>query len=207
MTPINLIPPPSPCCNIFAGPEDVHIRRLDNGLFDQQSVTLTASMHHPPAVEAAGPATNTIWGLPTLAWGILIGCSLLAVLSLATLFLCCWLFPRSRKFLSPTRCSSSARTQITSIGLPFCSSSAAQSTDVSEGEEMRTIKEMSLILIQKIMKHFVCLISRPFWLLVGPFCCCWLTTKLLTLSPPSNHQPTTCRKFGTSKGSWTRDYQ
>lgn len=89
----------------------MEIRRLSGELFHQQSVTLTARMW-PPAIEA-GP-TNTVWGLPTLVWGILIGCSILAVLALAALFLCCWLLPRSRKFLSPTRCTSlSARTTTT----------------------------------------------------------------------------------------------
>lgn len=80
-----------------------------------------------PAIKAE--PSNIIWGLPTVAWGILIGCSVLAVLSVATLFLCCWLIPRSRKFLSPTRCSST-RTQVTDRSGPRIS---VHSTD-SAGE-------------------------------------------------------------------------
>lgn len=98
-------------CSI-SGPEDVEIRRFSDGLFHQQSVTLTARMW--PPVEA-GPPSNTVWGLPTLAWGILIGCTVLAILTLATFFLCCWLLPRSRKFLSPTRRYTSTRTTVSSI--------------------------------------------------------------------------------------------
>ncbi|GAB0086918.1 G-box-binding factor-like [Sergentomyia squamirostris] len=84
---------------VYPGPEDVSIQRPSEGIY-QQSVTLTARMW--PPVEA-GPQ-RTVWGLPAIVWGVVIGCTIVGVLVLATLFFCCWLLPRSRKFLSPSRC-------------------------------------------------------------------------------------------------------
>ncbi|CAD7088565.1 unnamed protein product [Hermetia illucens] len=80
------------------GPEDVLIYNTSSGLY-HQSVTLTARMW--PPIEAGPP--STVWGLPAIVWGILIGCLVIVLLVLATLFFCCWLLPRKRKFLSPTR--------------------------------------------------------------------------------------------------------
>lgn len=97
------------CPPSFATDPQDALLNLPHGVIHQQSVTMVAQLF-PPAIEAS--PSNLVWGLPTLAWGILIGCSVLAVLSLATLFLCCWLLPRTRKILSPTRCSST-RTQAT----------------------------------------------------------------------------------------------
>ncbi|KAL1374094.1 hypothetical protein pipiens_018280, partial [Culex pipiens pipiens] len=59
------------------------------------SVTLTARMY---PIEAT--AAKSIWGLPTLIWGILIGTIVILIVILATLFFCCWLQPRTRKLLS-----------------------------------------------------------------------------------------------------------
>lgn len=101
-------------------PEDA--LNLPKGVTYQQSVTMVAQLF--PAIKAE--PSNIIWGLPTLVWGILIGCSVLAVLSLTTVFLCCWLIPRSRKFLSPTRCSST-RTQVTDRSGPRISIHSTES--------------------------------------------------------------------------------
>jgi len=58
----------------------------------------------PPPIEAVGPQYKTnIWGLPALIWGIIIVTIIIILLILATLFICCWLIPNRRKFLSPTR--------------------------------------------------------------------------------------------------------
>lgn len=83
---------------VLSGPEDVFIYNASHGLY-HQSVTLTARMW--PPIEAGPP--SSIWGLPAIVWGILIGCLVIALLILATLFFCCWLLPKKRKFLSPTR--------------------------------------------------------------------------------------------------------
>ncbi|XP_062534420.1 G-box-binding factor-like isoform X2 [Armigeres subalbatus] len=79
---------------VLPGPEDVLLFNSSNGLY-QQSVTLTARMY---PIEAT--AAKSIWGLPTLIWGILIGTIVILIVILATLFFCCWLQPRSRKLLS-----------------------------------------------------------------------------------------------------------
>lgn len=76
------------------GPEDVLLLNTTTGLY-QQSVTLTARMY---PIEAT--AAKSIWGLPTLIWGILIGTVVILLLILATLFFCCWLQPRTRKLLN-----------------------------------------------------------------------------------------------------------
>ncbi|KAL9696815.1 hypothetical protein quinque_000256 [Culex quinquefasciatus] len=79
---------------VLPGPEDVLLFNSTNGLY-QQSVTLTARMY---PIEAT--AAKSIWGLPTLIWGILIGTIVILIVILATLFFCCWLQPRTRKLLS-----------------------------------------------------------------------------------------------------------
>nr|XP_029730053.1 BMP-2-inducible protein kinase-like [Aedes albopictus]XP_029730057.1 BMP-2-inducible protein kinase-like [Aedes albopictus]XP_029730063.1 BMP-2-inducible protein kinase-like [Aedes albopictus]XP_029730067.1 BMP-2-inducible protein kinase-like [Aedes albopictus]XP_029730072.1 BMP-2-inducible protein kinase-like [Aedes albopictus]XP_029730078.1 BMP-2-inducible protein kinase-like [Aedes albopictus]XP_029730082.1 BMP-2-inducible protein kinase-like [Aedes albopictus]XP_029730084.1 BMP-2-indu len=79
---------------VLPGPEDVLLFNSSNGLY-QQSVTLTARMY---PIEAT--AAKSIWGLPTLIWGILIGTIVILIVILATLFFCCWLQPRTRKLLS-----------------------------------------------------------------------------------------------------------
>lgn len=78
----------------FPGPEDVLLLNTTTGLY-QQSVTLTARMY---PIEAT--AAKSIWGLPTLIWGILIGTVVILILILATLFFCCWVQPRTRKLLN-----------------------------------------------------------------------------------------------------------
>uniref|UniRef100_A0A1B0CMP8 Uncharacterized protein n=1 Tax=Lutzomyia longipalpis TaxID=7200 RepID=A0A1B0CMP8_LUTLO len=90
---------------VYPGPDDVSISRPSEGIY-QQSVTLTARMW--PPVEA-GPQ-RTVWGLPAVVWGVVIGCTVVGVLVVATLFFCCWLLPRSRKFLSPSRCGAAVTT-------------------------------------------------------------------------------------------------
>ena len=84
---------------LYLGPEDILIYNSSDGVY-QHSVTLTARMW--PPIEAT-PENSSIWGLPTIFWGILIGFVIIIVISLITIFLCCWLLPRKRKFLSPTR--------------------------------------------------------------------------------------------------------
>lgn len=84
--------------NIISGPEDIAVFP-PNGIY-QQSVTLIARMW--PPVEA-GPSTTRLWGIPAVFWGIFIGCAIVLILVLATLFFCCWLLPKRRKILSPTR--------------------------------------------------------------------------------------------------------
>ncbi|XP_021710957.1 probable basic-leucine zipper transcription factor P [Aedes aegypti] len=79
---------------VLPGPEDVLLFNSSNGLY-QQSVTLTARMYPIEATVA-----KSIWGLPTLIWGILIGTIVILIVILATLFFCCWLQPRTRKLLS-----------------------------------------------------------------------------------------------------------
>ncbi|XP_055700476.1 uncharacterized protein LOC129800235, partial [Phlebotomus papatasi] len=96
---------------VYPGPEDVTIRRPSEGIY-QQSVTLTARMW--PPVEA-GPQ-RTVWGLPAVVWGVVIGCTVVGVLVLATLFFCCWLLPRSRKFLSPSRCGAAVTSSSADAG-------------------------------------------------------------------------------------------
>lgn len=89
------------------GPEDVSINHTANGFY-QQSVTLTARMW--PPIEAGSP--KLFLGLPVVVWwGILTGCFIILLLTLASLFLCCWLLPRRRqKILSPTRVIGGATT-------------------------------------------------------------------------------------------------
>lgn len=77
------------------GPSNV--LNTSTGLY-QQSVTLTARMW--PPIEAGSP--KIIWGLPVVIWSIIIG-FIVIIFILASLFLCCWLLPRHRKILSPTR--------------------------------------------------------------------------------------------------------
>uniref|UniRef100_A0A8W7Q3J1 Uncharacterized protein n=1 Tax=Anopheles coluzzii TaxID=1518534 RepID=A0A8W7Q3J1_ANOCL len=79
---------------VLPGPEDVLLLNTTTGLY-QQSVTLTARMY---PIEAT--AAKSIWGLPTLIWGILIGTVVILILILATLFFCCWVQPRTRKLLN-----------------------------------------------------------------------------------------------------------
>uniref|UniRef100_A0A182PZX2 Uncharacterized protein n=1 Tax=Anopheles farauti TaxID=69004 RepID=A0A182PZX2_9DIPT len=81
---------------VLPGPEDVLLLNTTTGLY-QQSVTLTARMY---PIEAT--AAKSIWGLPTLIWGILIGTVVILLLILATLFFCCWVQPRTRKLLNST---------------------------------------------------------------------------------------------------------
>ncbi|XP_059608221.1 uncharacterized protein LOC132256057 [Phlebotomus argentipes] len=96
---------------VYPGPEDVSVRLPSQGIY-QQSVTLTARMW--PPVEA-GPQ-RTVWGLPAVVWGVVIGCTVVGVLVLATLFFCCWLLPRSRKFLSPSRCGAAVTSSSATSG-------------------------------------------------------------------------------------------
>ncbi|XP_053680795.1 G-box-binding factor-like [Anopheles nili] len=87
---------------VLPGPEDVLLLNTTTGLY-QQSVTLTARMY---PIEAT--AAKSIWGLPTLIWGILIGTVVILILILATLFFCCWLQPRTRKLLNSSYYTTSA---------------------------------------------------------------------------------------------------
>lgn len=80
---------------MILGPNNV--LNTSTGLY-QQSVTLTARMW--PPIEAGSP--KIIWGLPVVIWSIIIG-FVVIIFILASLFLCCWLLPRHRKILSPTR--------------------------------------------------------------------------------------------------------
>ncbi|KAG4071844.1 hypothetical protein HA402_006005 [Bradysia odoriphaga] len=80
---------------VLSGPNNV--LNTSTGLY-QQSVTLTARMW--PPIEAGSP--KIIWGLPVVIWSIIIGFIVVAFI-LASLLLCCWLLPRHRKILSPTR--------------------------------------------------------------------------------------------------------
>lgn len=91
----------------FSGPDDVLINHTANGLY-QQSVTLTARMW--PPIEAGPP--KTFLGLPAVIWwGVLFGCFIILLLTLASFFLCCWLLPRRReKILSPIGISSEGAT-------------------------------------------------------------------------------------------------
>lgn len=79
----------------FSGPNNV--LNTSTGLY-QQSVTLTARMW--PPIEAGSP--KIIWHLPVVIWSIIIG-FIVIIFILASLFLCCWLLPKHRKILSPTR--------------------------------------------------------------------------------------------------------
>lgn len=63
----------------------------------QQSVTLTARMYPIEAVID----DKSIWGIPAIIWGVIIGFGLILIIILATLFFCCWLQPRSRKTQTP----------------------------------------------------------------------------------------------------------
>ncbi|KAJ6645562.1 hypothetical protein Bhyg_00768, partial [Pseudolycoriella hygida] len=78
---------------VLSGPSNV--LNTSTGLY-QQSVTLTARMY--PPIEADSPKIIS----PVIIWSIIIGVVLI-VLILATLFFCCWLLPRHKKILSPTR--------------------------------------------------------------------------------------------------------
>ncbi len=80
---------------IISGPN--HVLNTSTGLY-QQSVTLTARMW--PPIEAGSP--KIIWGLPVVVWSIIIG-FVIIIFILASILLCCWLLPRHRKILSPTR--------------------------------------------------------------------------------------------------------
>ena len=79
---------------LLAGPEDILIVNKTNGIY-KQSVTLTARMY---PIEAN--VNSSIWGLPALIWGLLLGTIVILLLILATLFFCCWLQPKTRKLLN-----------------------------------------------------------------------------------------------------------
>ncbi|KFB42163.1 AGAP013535-PA-like protein [Anopheles sinensis] len=105
---------------VLPGPEDVLLLNTTTGLY-QQSVTLTARMY---PIEAT--AAKSIWGLPTLIWGILIGTVVILILILATLFFCCWLQPRTRKLLNSsyyTTAANNGNASQSSIVAKSCTSS------------------------------------------------------------------------------------
>ncbi|XP_035778913.1 probable serine/threonine-protein kinase DDB_G0280133 [Anopheles albimanus] len=106
---------------VLPGPEDVLLLNTTTGLY-QQSVTLTARMY---PIEAT--AAKSIWGLPTLIWGILIGTVVILLLILATLFFCCWLQPRTRKLLNSsyyTTTTNNGNASQSSIVAKSCTSSS-----------------------------------------------------------------------------------
>uniref|UniRef100_A0A182N6B9 Uncharacterized protein n=1 Tax=Anopheles dirus TaxID=7168 RepID=A0A182N6B9_9DIPT len=105
---------------VLPGPEDVLLLNTTTGLY-QQSVTLTARMY---PIEAT--AAKSIWGLPTLIWGILIGTVVILLLILATLFFCCWVQPRTRKLLNSsyyTTTANNGNASQSSIVAKSCTSS------------------------------------------------------------------------------------
>uniref|UniRef100_A0A182MQX8 Uncharacterized protein n=1 Tax=Anopheles culicifacies TaxID=139723 RepID=A0A182MQX8_9DIPT len=105
---------------VLPGPEDVLLFNTTTGLY-QQSVTLTARMY---PIEAT--AAKSIWGLPTLIWGILIGTVVILILILATLFFCCWVQPRTRKLLNSsyyTTTANNGHASQSSIVAKSCTSS------------------------------------------------------------------------------------
>lgn len=103
------------------------------GLY-QQSVTLTARMW--PPIEAGSP--KIIWNLPVVIWSLIIGFVVIIII-LASLFFCCWLLPRHRKILSPTRDCTSTTVNIGRCGsflLNLKRLKLCHSADITVGKEI-----------------------------------------------------------------------